>query len=197
MPASQVAHGLRVTLEAQRRGWDTTLWWNGARRAGWRALGRAGSGEYDPAHRDFQRYGGTIARSFVFSPRLVARGSVAASAGRDLDRFSRYSFGTFDNRLRGYPSALIRYDRGAAIRTAVAWSATPLFRLDGFADTAVVRDVGISRKASRFSGLGAAIEAPAPFGTLVAAEWGYGIQGVNADGRRGTHVVRITGYKIF
>jgi hypothetical protein len=41
------------------------------------------------------------------------------------------------------------------------------------------------------------VEAPAPFGMLVAAEWGYGIQGVNADGRRGTQVVRVTGYKIF
>ena len=33
--------------------------------------------------------------------------------GRDLDRFSRFAFGTFDNRLHGYPSALVRYDRGA------------------------------------------------------------------------------------
>ena len=46
-------------------------------------------------------------------------------------------------------------------------------------------------------GIGAAVEAPAPFGTLVAVEWGYGFRGVNADGRRGTHVVRVSGYKVF
>ena len=42
-----------------------------------------------------------------------------------------------------------------------------------------------------------AVEAPAPFGMLVAAEWGYGIQARRADGGRGTHVIRVTGYKIF
>jgi hypothetical protein len=32
---------------------------------------------------------------------------------------------------------------------------------------------------------------------LLAAEWGYGLRGVNTDGTTGTHVVRISGYKIF
>jgi hypothetical protein len=38
---------------------------------------------------------------------------------------------------------------------------------------------------------------PAPFGTLLAVESGCGFQGVNTDGRRGTQVVRIGGYKMF
>jgi hypothetical protein len=118
-------------------------------------------------------------------------------AGHDLDRYSQYSFGTFENRLRGYPAALIRYDRGTVLRTALAWSAGPFIRLDGFADTAFVRDLGFARGVSRFSGIGAALEAPAPFGTLLALEWGFGVDGVNADGRRGTQVVRVTGYKVF
>ena len=70
-------------------------------------------------------------------------------------------------------------------------------RLDGFADAAFVHDTGFCARREPFTGIGAAVEAPAPFGTLVAAEWGYGFQGVNADGRRGTHVVRVTGYKVF
>ena len=41
------------------------------------------------------------------------------------------------------------------------------------------------------------VEAPAPFGWLIAAEWGYGPRGVNANGTPGTHVIRITGYKVF
>ena len=43
-------------------------------------------------------------------------------AGHDLDRFSRFAFGTFENRLHGYPSALIRYDRGAVARGVLGWS---------------------------------------------------------------------------
>jgi hypothetical protein len=197
IPPSQVAHAVRSALEGQFRGWEGSIWWRPARRTGWRAWGRQGARDYDPGDVTFQRYGATAGRSFMLSPRLVARVDGDVMAGSDLDRFSRYSFGTFDNRLRGYPAALIRYDRGAAVRTASAFSAGRLIRIDGFADVAVVRDTGFARGPSRFAGFGAAFEAPAPFGTLVAAEWGYGIQGVNADGRRGTHVVRITAYKLF
>src|SRR4029453_8577774 len=103
----------------------------------------------------------------------------------------------FDNRLHGYPSALIRYDRGATIRSSVAWSPGRFLRIDGFADGAVLRARVFARGGSRFAGIGAAVEAPAPFGTLVAAEWGYGVQGVDSKGGRGTHVVRISGYKVF
>jgi hypothetical protein len=117
--------------------------------------------------------------------------------GHDLDRFSRYAFGTFDNRLHGYPSALVRYERGAVLRTALAWSATKALRLDGFADTAEVLDPGFGRALRNYTGFGAAAEAPAPFGTLIAVEWSYGLQGLDPTGRRGTQVVRISGYKIF
>ena len=118
-------------------------------------------------------------------------------SGHDLDRFSRYSFGTFDNRLRGYPSALIRYDRGAVLRTAVAWAAGSLLRVDGFFDTASAHDPGFGRRMRNYTGVGGALEAPAPFGTLVAVEWGYGFRGINGDGSRGTQVVRVSGYKVF
>lgn len=197
VPAHQVNHGARLALEGQRSGWNASLWWNPTRRSGWRAWGESGSGAYDPEDREFQRYGVTVARSAVLSPRLVGRVEAAWMGGRDLDRFSRYAFGTFDNRLRGYPSALIRYDRGSVIRTAIAWAAGRLVRLDGFADTAYVRDPGFGRGARSYAGLGAAIEAPAPFGTLVAVEWGYGLQGIDADGGRGTHVIRVSGFKMF
>ena len=117
--------------------------------------------------------------------------------GHDLDRFSRYSFGTFDNRLRGYPGALIRYDRGAVIRGAAGWAVMRALRVDAFADSAFVRDPGLGSGYRSFTGTGVAVEAPGPFGTLLALEWGYGIQAQREDGRRGTHVVRVSTYKVF
>ena len=118
-------------------------------------------------------------------------------AGKDLDRFSRYTFGSFDNRLRGYPAALIRYDRGGVLRTSLAWAAGRYLRLDAFADAAYVRDPGFGVASRPYSGLGVAAELPAPFGTLLAVEWGHGFQGLDAQGRRGTNVIRISGYKMF
>ena len=197
VPADQVVHGARVSIDAQRDGWNASIWWNPARRTGWRPWGRTGSGAYQASHDDFQRYGLSIARARVINPRLVARVEAAWMSGHDLDRFSRYSFGTFDNRLRGYPSALIRYDRGGVVRTALAWGASKFIRVDGFVDSAAVHDPGFGDRLRNYTGIGGAVEAPSPFGTLVAVEWGYGIRGVNNDGTLGTQVLRISGYKVF
>jgi hypothetical protein len=199
VPADQVSHGARFALEGQRGGWAASLWWNPARRSGWRNWGRGDEGrdEYSDAHRDFQRYGVTLSRSTAVTPRVVTRVEGQVMSGHDLDRFSRYSFGSFDNRLRGYPSALVRYDRGAVARASVAWSASKLVRVDGFADTAAVHDPGFGEGLRNYTGLGLAAEAPAPFGLLTSLEWGYGFRGVNANGRLGTHVIRVSAYKVF
>lgn len=195
VPADQVVHGARFALEGQRDGWTASLWWNAARRAGWRAWGSGG--EYEPRHADFQRFGLTVGKSTAWSPRVVTRVDAQWMDGRDLDRFSRYSFGTFDNRLRGYPSALVRYDRGGVLRGALAWSAAKFVRIDGFVDTAAVRDPGFGPGLRNYTGIGAAAEAPAPFGLLTAVEWGYGFRGVNSNGDRGTHVIRVSAFKVF
>jgi hypothetical protein len=194
VPADQVLHGARVALDVQRAGWHVSAWWNPAARTGWRAWGLNGS---EPARGTFQRYGAQVTRATVLSPGLTLRAEAGWMAGRGLDRFSRYTFGTFDNRLRGYPAALIRYDRGGVVRGAVAWSPGRLVRLDAFLDSAYVRDPGFGPRGRSYTGVGAAVEAPAPFGTLVAAEWGFGLRGVTTDGGTGTHVVRISAFKVF
>jgi hypothetical protein len=205
VPRNQNAHALRAGLDVQRAGWQASVWGSYARRVGWRPWGlpAAASAEasapkaYTPRHADYQRYGASLLRSQALSTRVTTRIEAAVMAGRDLDRFSRFAFGTFDNRLHGYPSALIRYDRGAVVRTAIAWSAAKALRLDGFADTAEAHDPGFGPGLRNYSGFGTAVEAPAPFGTLIAVEWGFGLQGVNTTGARGTQVVRISGYKVF
>jgi hypothetical protein len=197
IPRNQNAHALRLGLDLQRAGWQGSVWGSHAQRVGWRAWGLPDSADYKPAHAGYERYGASLLRTQSLSPRLTGRIEFAAMGGQDLDRFSRYAFGTFDNRLHGYPAALIRYDRGAVVRTAIAWSAAKVLRLDGFADSAAVHDPGFGEGLRRYTGFGAALEAPAPFGTLLSLEWGFGLQGIDTQGRKGTHVVRISGYKVF
>lgn len=197
VPEDQIVHGARLSLDAQRSGWNASVWWNPARRSGWRVWGRPESVDYSADQVDFQRYGVSVARAHVINPRLVGHVEGAWMSGNDLDRFSRYSFGTFDNRLRGYPSALIRYDRGAVLRTAVAYGMSRLIRMDGFFDTALVHDPGFGSGSRNYTGVGGALEVPAPWGTLLAVEWGYGFRGVNGNGRLGTQVLRVSGYKVF
>jgi hypothetical protein len=195
IPSDQIVHGAHLALEGQHSGWTASAWLNPARRVGWRPWGRLP--EYDADARDFIRYGASVARATALSAAVTTRLEGVWMDGYDLDRFSRYAFGTFDNRLRGYPSALVRYDRGAVVRGAVAWTAAPLLRLDGFLDTAAVTDPGYGPGWRHYTGIGLALETPAPFGVLAAVEWGYGFRGVNANGSSGTHVIRVSAFKVF
>jgi hypothetical protein len=198
VPRNQNAHTIRVGLDAQRAGWQGSIWGSHSRRLGWRAWGLpAQRAAFSDAQASYERYGASVLRAQAWSRRVTTRVEAAVMGGSGLDRFSRYAFGTFDNRLRGYPSALIRYDRGGVIRTAAAIALFRVMRLDGFADSALVHDPGFGRGLRQYTGLGTALEAPAPFGTLMSVEWGYGVQGIDAKGRRGTHVIRLSGYKLF
>ncbi|HEY2946409.1 MAG TPA: phosphatase PAP2 family protein [Vicinamibacteria bacterium] len=196
-PASTPVHGVRVALEAQEGPWSAALWWGAARRQHWPEWGLPGNPEFRAGAIGFQRYGADLARSFVFSPRVVARAELAWMAGRDLDRFSRFSFDGFDNRLRGYPGAGLRYDRGAVLRTAVSWNAWRRLRLDGFLDGAFVRDPGFGPSEKGYAGAGAGLETALPKGLLIAFEWGYGFQARDREGNKGAHVFRATAYKLF
>jgi undecaprenyl-diphosphatase len=198
LPPSPVVHALRLTAEAQRGGWTASAWWSPARRQRWGEWGRPGAEDGEASSSAaFQRYGVGLARSLVFSTAAVGRVEAAWMGGRALDRFSRYTFDAFENRLRGYPTASVRFDRGGVARATMAWSATRRVRLDAFADAAFVDDPGLGDGLRAYPGLGAGVEAPLPHLGIVAAEWGYGFEGRRVDGGRGTHVFRVTAYRVF
>jgi hypothetical protein len=194
VPPSPVVHGVRVAIEAQRGPWSLAAWWNGARRQRWDAWGLPGS---SPTDAGFQRFGASAGRGFVTSSRTAARVDAAWMGGRGLDRFSRYAFDGFQNRLRGYPGAAIRYDRGAVAHGVFMWNAGRGLRLDAFLDAARVRDPGLGPRSRTYVGLGAALEAPLPSQALAAVEWGYGLQARGPAGETGAHVLRLTVYKLF
>ena len=194
VPPDARVHALRVGLDVQRGPWNGLAFWSPARRQGWRPWGRGGQAETSAS---FQRYGVTIARGWVLGPGSVARVEGSWMDGHDLDRFSRYTFDSLEQRLRGYPSAGLRYDRGAIVRTLATWAPRPRLRLDGFADYAAVRDPGFGDGLRSYPGVGAAVELALPRRLLVGVEWGYGFEARNTDGSRGTHVVRVSGVKLF
>lgn len=196
VPANALVHEARLALDLQRGPWSAVLWWNPARRQGWRRWGPEAGGEYDPSARDYQRYGVTLGRSWVIGPGAVAHLDGSWMSGHDLDRFSRYTVDSFLSPLHGYPSASLRFDRGYLVRSVATW--TPgLVRIDGFADCAVVHDPGFGEALRGYPGVGAAVEIPLPKRLLVAVEWSYGFAGRNADGSKGTQVVKVSGFKMF
>jgi len=194
VPASPLVHALRVGLETRQDGWTLGVWGSAARRQGWRAWGRGGQ---ETGGASFQRFGASAARSFVLGPATVARVGAEWTGGRGLDRFSRYAFDGFENALRGYPTATIRYDEGAVVRGALSWNLGRTARLDGFLDAARVHDPGRGPHARGYVGMGAALQVPLPQGFLASMDWGYGFQARSASGGAGAHVLKVTAFKVF
>jgi len=193
-PGDVVDHGAWVAIDADRGAWSLRGWWNPVRRHGWRAWGLPGT--FDAATRDYQRYGARMTRTLALRPSVSSRLEMSWMGGRDLDRFSRYGFDAFDNPLHGYPTSSIRYDRGAVVRTATAWT-THGVRVDAFADAAYVHDPGWASAARTYPGIGAGVETAGPFRTLLSLEWGYGFRAPRTSGGQGTHTARITVFRGF
>jgi hypothetical protein len=194
LPDSPVAHGLRLGLEWEQGGWSAVASTGIARRQRWRPWG--GGGDFSARHQTYERAGLTLTRAVALSPSAVARVEAAVLAGRNLDRFSRFGFDAFESRLRGYPSAGVRFDRGAILRTAATASLRRGLRLDGFLDAALVRDPSEGSGAARHLGMGAAVEAALPARILLTADWGFGFGARDRDGHKGTHVFRLTALRI-
>jgi hypothetical protein len=206
VPVDAVVHGLMAAIETESGPWSARAWWNPARRQRWQAWGDVERNDENTADaatdaraidaRTFQRFGVLLARTLALGRTFGSRIEIAWMDGADLDRFSRYSFNAFENRLHGYPTASIRYDRGGVARSATSWSGRG-WRLDGFVDVAVASDPGFGDALRGYPGLGAAIETAGPLRTLWALNWGYGLKARRSDGGMGTHALRITGFRTF
>jgi hypothetical protein len=194
VPLPIVNHGARLAIDADRGAWSLRGWWNPVVRHRWRSWGLPGP--FDLATRSYQRYGARLTRTLALRTSVSSRIEMSWMAGHDLDRFSRYGFDSFDNQLHGYPTASIRYDRGAIVRSATAWSRRGV-RVDAFGDAAVVHDPGWASAARVYPGVGVGVESGGPFRTLLSVEWAYGIRAPRSDGGRGTQTARITVYRGF
>jgi hypothetical protein len=201
VPVDAVVHGLVAAVETESGPWSARLWWNPARRQRWQSWGHMRVRDELPDEgaadaRAFQRFGVGIARTLALGRTFGSRIELAWMDGVDLDRFSRYSFNAFENRLHGYPTASIRYDRGFVTRSATSWSGRG-WRVNAFVDIAVAHDPGFGDALRGYPGVGAAIETAGPLRTLWSIDWGYGFKARRTNGVMGTHAVRLTGFRTF
>ena len=76
-----------------------------------------------------------MTKEFYLSLLTKARINAAYFGGRDLDRFSTYQFGLFDDtKIHGVPAAGVRYDELAMVRGSYSFNAFEQYRFDVFVD---------------------------------------------------------------
>jgi hypothetical protein len=169
VPTTTITHGFGLGWEYRRAGYSfvTNGTWYG--RQAWDAWGPAGNVTKTP--RTYTKYSASITKEFFLSLLTKARVNAAYYGGQDLDRFSTYQFGLFDDtKIHGVPASGVRYDELTMLRGSYSFNAFEQYRFDLFLDRAWGRLD--HQDWEGLTGIGAAFNVRAPWSTILRAEIG-------------------------
>ena len=169
-PASTVTNGFGGAWEYRRGGYSAAV--NGAwfARAGWRDWGFAPDGESRPT---YVKYSASLSRDFYLGPFQKIHLNGAWFGGRDLDRFGKYQFGMFDDtRVHGVPASGVRFEELGMARGSYSFNIFDQYRFDLFLERAWGRDRAFDRIWQPITGIGAAVNVRALWGTILRVDGG-------------------------
>ena len=180
VPSSTTTNGLGGAWEYRRAGYNFVL--NGAwfDRASWGDWGPAaaaiGAASATTPISQYTKYSASLSRDWFLGPFQKVHVNGAWFGGHDLDRFSKYQFGMFDDtRLHGVPASGIRVDALATVRGSYSFNLFEQYRLDLFIDRAWGRDRVFEQEWQPFTGFGAAVNFRAPWNTMLRADVGKSV----------------------
>lgn len=173
VPSSTVTHGAGLAWDWKRAGYSFVAGATGYRRATWRPWGDLRT--FDPAQRDYLKYQASLTKDYLFGIHRV-RLNAAYYGGRDLDRFSKYVFGFFDeNRIHGVPASGVRFEALTMFRGSYSFNLFEQYRLDLFVDQAIGRDRAVTPGWQPVTGLGLGFNTRGPRGTMLRGDFGKGL----------------------
>jgi hypothetical protein len=127
--------------EYRRGGYSVLGAWAYFRRGSWERWGTGA--DYDPAARTYTKYNLGVSKDFHFKQINTIRLNGGYYGGVRQDRFSMYRFGLFDEtRMRGVPSAGVRFAELGMFRASYAFNLLNIYRLALYADQAWGRTPG-------------------------------------------------------
>lgn len=169
-PVSTVTNGLGLSWEWKRWGYSFVAGGTSYRRAKWEPWGNPG--DYLKEHSDYLKYSASLSRDLFFGFHKVHL-NTAYYGGRDLDRFSSYQFGFFDdNRVKGVPSSGVRFGELGMVRASYSFNLFDMYGVDLALDQAFGRDWRPDSKWHALSGAGVGFTMRGPWSTLVRGDFG-------------------------
>ena len=169
-PSNTITNGLGLAWEWKRWGYSfmaggTAFW-----RASWQSWGAPG--DYDPSDRNYLKYTTSLSKDLFFGFQKLHL-NAAYYGGHDLDRFTMYQFGFFDdNRIHGVPSSGIRFAQLGMIRGSYSVNIFDQYRLDLFLDQAFGRVPRRSSSWQAVTGVGLGFNVRGPWSTLLRGDFG-------------------------
>jgi len=181
VPSSTVTDGLGGAWEYRRGGYSLLLNGTWFARATWKDWGlQQTSGGPTTAtaatSRTYAKYSAGLSRDFYFNPFRKIHLNGEWFSGRDLDRFSQYQFGLFDEtRIHGVPSSGVRFGEIAMVRGSYSLNIFEQYRIDLFLDQAWGRDDPGHGEWQPLSGFGVAVNVRAPWSTILRVDLGKSV----------------------
>ena len=176
VPPSTTTNGLGASWEYRRGGYSLLLNGTRFRRTRWGVWGApSGDGTLTDSagQRSYTKYTASLSRDFYFNVFHKIHLNGAWFGGSDLDRFSKYQFGLFDDtRIHGVPASGVRFGDLAMARGSYSLNIFEQYRLDLFLERAWGRDRAIDGSWQPIVGLGVAVNFRAPKSTMVRADFG-------------------------
>jgi hypothetical protein len=178
VPSSVITNGFGGAHEYRRGGYSLVT--NGAwyQRIGWKPWGlpdpsAPGTGLETPQS-TYVRYSASLSKDLYLGVFQKLHFNGAYFGGRNLDRFSRYQFGLFDDtRIHGVPASGLRFDELAMARGSYTFNIFDQYRIDLFLEQASGRDRTVGPEWQPLTGTGLALNVRAPFGTILRADIGH------------------------
>jgi hypothetical protein len=170
-PSSTVTHGGGLAYEYRRRGYTVLANGTAYRRASWRPWGEPGA--LVSGGQTYQKYTIGGSKDVFIGPFQKLRFNAQWFGGRDLDRFSMYQFGLFDEtRMHGVPASGVRFEELAMVRASYSFNIFEQYRFDLFFDRAVGRTPEAADEWLNVTGTGVALNLRAPWNTMLRVDAG-------------------------
>jgi len=179
VPSSTVTNGFGGVWDYRRDGFVAQVngTWYG--RAAWKPWGEPQPGELvttSTSPQTYEKYQASLSRDFYWNPFQKIHLNASWFSGHDLDRFSKYQFGLFDDtRIHGVPASGVRYGEVSMIRGAYSFNILEQYRFDLFLDRAWGRDDAGHGEWDPMTGFGIAVNVRAPWNTILRADFGKSI----------------------
>lgn len=170
-----------VSAEFNRRGYTVSASASASRRSSWAPWGvpdplTGAFPDYDESQKSFSALRATLFKEWYLPRFQKIRGEVNWLRGSSLDRFSKFTFGTFgDDRLSGFAGSGVRFDRGLVVRSGYAFNLFEVVRFDLSVESARVEETASAGGAQRFTGAGFSGNFIGPWKTVVALSYGRAI----------------------
>lgn len=176
IPPETFEHIGRLTLQFSRKRFDSELQYEYTKRSDWEAFGLPGQQEpVEDSYSKIRFDAGLSKRLGNFSE---ISGNFRYLKGENLDRFSRFGFGFFENRVAGFSSSGIEADEAVRLGLDYEVGLSGLFGLNLSLDGARAwRDEPMPGELDQvdLAGIGLAINFIGPWKTVMRLDMGYGL----------------------